>query len=241
MFAGGFALATQHAGEFLDAGFAVEKLDLREGAAVFDLLGDDEVAGGGRGDGGEVGDAKNLMLPGDAAHFVADGDGGFAADIGINFVENQDRDLVLGGEDGFEGEHHAGHLSGGRDGAQGTRRFAGIGGELKFDRVEAVAGRGEVGEGEFLGGDTLEGDVELALLKAEVGEVTGGGFGKLGDYFATAGGEVGAGLPEFGVELVESGLKAGEFGFALFEACEFLAGGLTGGDDVGEGAAVFAL
>ena len=62
MFAGGVALAAQHPGEFLDAGWFFEALDLREGAAVLDLFRDDEVRARRGGDGGEVGDAEHLML-----------------------------------------------------------------------------------------------------------------------------------------------------------------------------------
>ena len=232
--AGGLGLATQHAGEFCDAGRFLEPLDLRDGAAVLDLFEDDEVGGGGGGDGREVGDAQDLVLPGNRAHFVADGGGGFAADVGIDFVEDEDGDFVFGGEDGLEGEHDSGHFAGGGDGAEGAGGFAGVGGELKFAGVEAGGGGGVVGMGEGFGGEGVEGDVELALLEAEVFELAGGGFGELRDDFAAARGEVGAGAPEFAFDLFERGLESREFGFALFEAGELAAGLLAEGNDIRE-------
>ncbi len=79
--------------------------------------------------------------------------------------------------------------------------------------------RREVGLGE--GG---EGDVELALLEAEVGELLADGLAELGDDFAAFGGEGLAGAPEFGVELLELGVEAGQFGVALLAGFGVCAG-----------------
>ena len=241
MLAGGVAVAAQHAGEFGDARRFLEALDLRNSAAVLDLFEDDEMGRGGGGDGREVGDAEHLMLPGDLAHFVADGVGGFAADVGIDLIEDQHGHLVFAGEDGLEGEHHPRHFAGGGDGAERACGFAGVGCELKLDDVQTRAGRAKIGVGEFLGADAFERDVKLALLKAEVFKLARGGFGEFRDDFAAARGEVGAGAPEFSFHLVERGVEAREFGLALFEAGEFAAGLVAERDDVGERAAVFAF
>lgn len=112
---------------------------------------------------------------------------------------------------------------------------------MKLNGVQTRAGGREIGDGEFLGGDGFERDVELALLEAEVFELAGGGLGKLGNDFAAAGRKVRSGTPEFRFDLIQRGLKAGEFGFALFEAGELAAGFVTEGDNLGEGAAVFAF
>ena len=64
------------------------------------------------GHGGKVGDAEDLSAVGEVAHFLANGVGGFAADVGVHFVEDEEGDVVLGCEDGFEGEHDAGDFSG---------------------------------------------------------------------------------------------------------------------------------
>ena len=55
------------------------------------------------------------------------------------------------------------------------------------------------------------------------------------------GGEVLANFPEFGGELGEFAINAGEFGVALFELLEFAASFVAERDDFGEGRAVFAF
>ena len=174
-------------------------------------------------------------------HFVADGVGGFAADVGIDFIENEDGHFILGGEHGLEGQHHARHFAGGRDGAQRARGFAGVGCELKFNGVEAGQRGDEFSAGEFLGRDGRERDIEMALLKAEVGELARGGFGEFRNRLAAARREFEAGFPEVGLHLCERGLQAREFGFALFERVELAQGLLAEGDHIGERAAVFAF
>lgn len=137
VFAGGVSLAAEHAGEFGDAVFFAEQLDFGNGTAIFDLLGDYIMRAGGRGHLGQVRDAQDLASRGNLVHFFADGVGGLAADVRVDFVEDEHGNFVLGGEDGFEGEHHARHFAGGCDGAQRFGGFAGVGGELEFDFVQA--------------------------------------------------------------------------------------------------------
>src|SRR5262249_34077817 len=105
-----------------------------------DLLGGDVMGEGGSGDLRQVGDAEDLAVFGDLLHFLSDDIGRFAADIGVHFVKNQHRHLVLSGEDGFESADHPSRVGGGGDGAQRAGRFTGIRRELEFDGVEAGGG-----------------------------------------------------------------------------------------------------
>ena len=81
----------------------------------------------------------------------------------------------------------------------------------------------------------------MALGKTEVFELLDDGLGKLGNQFGAGGGEFAAFAPEVGVDFLQSGVEAGEFGIAFLELAEFFAGGFTEGDDFGERPAVFAL
>ena len=143
--AGGLEVAAEHAREFIDALGAVEFADLGNGAGVLGGFGDEEMGGGEGGDRSEVSDTEDLAIFSDAEHFLADDRGRGAADIGIDFVENEDGDLVLSGENGFEGEHDTGDFAGRRDGAEGARWFTWVWREEELDGVE-TGGR-EVGLG----------------------------------------------------------------------------------------------
>ena len=145
-----------HFGEFEDAGFALHDGYCRDGF-VFGLgFFDGEVAVGEGGDLGEVGDAEDLVDAGEGAELFADDGAHAAADVGVDFVEDEDGDAVGLGEDGFEGEHDAGEFAAGGDAAEGTGRLAGVGGDEEFDGFEAGGG-GEVlrGEGEGKGEETI--------------------------------------------------------------------------------------
>ena len=72
------------------------------------LAGQGRALGVGEGgDLGEVGDAEDLALAAKRTHFFADGMGDLAADIGVDFVEDEQANRVLGGERRFHGEHDA--------------------------------------------------------------------------------------------------------------------------------------
>lgn len=117
MAARGGGLPPQHARDLAHAGFVIKEFQRSGGAAIGDVLGDDVVGIRTGGDWGEVRDAEGLAVRADLAHLVADGIRRFTADVGIDLIEDEHRDLVVSGEDGFEGEHHAGHLAGTRDGS----------------------------------------------------------------------------------------------------------------------------
>jgi len=184
VFAGGLGLAPQHARQLGDTLFGVERGDFGDGPAGFDLLGGDVMSGGRGGDLGEVGDAKDLALPGNLPHLLSHGAGGLAPDVCIHFIEHQDWDLVLGGQDRFQGEHHAGQFAGGGDGPQGTRRLARVGGELKLDGIEPRAANARRVLDKVVLADGGQGRGEAALLEAEVGEFLANGLAELRHDFA---------------------------------------------------------
>ena len=100
-------------------------------------FGDLEVVVGVGGYGGKVSDAKDLAEVAESTHFLANGVGDFAADVGVHFVEDEEGDVVLGCEDGFEGEHDASDFAGRCDFFEGMEGFAGVGAEEEFDAFGA--------------------------------------------------------------------------------------------------------
>ena len=130
--------------------------------------------------------------PGDVPHFFADHRRRFAADVGVNFIKHQHRDLVLLRQHRFEREHDARHFARGSDGAQGPGRFAGIRGELEINFIQAGNGIGRKGI------RRLDGNFKVALLKAQVVQLFHGGFGEPGTGFAPLRGQIPARFPKFG-------------------------------------------
>ena len=68
-------------------------------------FGNEEMVVGEGGHLRHVGDRDDLMALAEVGHLFADGAGDFASDIGIDLVEDHERDLVLIGEGTFHGEH----------------------------------------------------------------------------------------------------------------------------------------
>ncbi len=64
------------------------------------------------------------MVLGDALEASSHGVCRFAAHVRIHLVEEQDRNGVLVGKGGFQGEHDAGELAARSDGTKGTRGFS---------------------------------------------------------------------------------------------------------------------
>ncbi len=95
--------------------FAVDLGELGDGPIAGVLLGDDELRGGGGGHLREMRDAEDLVGGAEAPHLCADGMGDFAADVGVDFVEHQQRDAVLRGQRAFDGEHDARNFAAGCD------------------------------------------------------------------------------------------------------------------------------
>ena len=158
------------------------------------------MSGGTGCDRREMRDTEDLSVPADLAHFTANGLGSVAADVGVHLVEDENRDGVLDRKDGLEGQHHASHFTGGGDGAEGARGFAGVRCKLE---LHLVITRGEDGwhriawRGGERGGKI---DFEVAVAETELGELIGDKLLEGGDDLATCGGELLTEALEFGGE-----------------------------------------
>ena len=165
----GVGFSSEHAGDFVFA-LGVDGFHKRGRRAVAGgVFDDDKMRAGGGGDLGEVGDAKDLMRGTELFHFRADFCADFAADVGVDLVENENGNTVLRGERGFECEHDAGDFAAGRDGPKRTFRLAGIRGKKKLNLLATVRARL---------GERLEGERESGPRESEVGEMF---FYKLGE------------------------------------------------------------
>ena len=129
-----------------------------------------------------VGDAEDLTLIGNLPHAITDGMGSFAADIGVDFVEDQNGN----GSSAASTVLSASITRASSPEEQWRARaggFAGVGRGVKLHGVQP-GGLGLVGA---IGG--IERDIELALGKAEVVEMRGNDLGQLGDEFLPLGGK----------------------------------------------------
>jgi len=107
--------------------------------------------------------------------------GRFASDIGIYFIEDEHRHLVLRGQHGFQRQHDPRKLSGGGNGSQWPRRFARIRGELELDSIQARRTRlVEVG-------GALQFHFQPALGETEAREFLRDGARQLRHYFLASG------------------------------------------------------
>ncbi len=155
---GGVGFAAEHAGDFFDAGLVRHFHEIGDGAVGGEAFADDVLRGGGGGDLREVRDAEHLMAFAKGTHFRGDGVGDFAADVGVDFIEHEQRNSVLRGERGFDGEHDAGDFAAGGDGFERLRGFARIRREEELDALEAAGERR---------GEGMQHDLEAGFLKAE--------------------------------------------------------------------------
>lgn len=235
--ASGGGATAEHAAEFIDAVGFVEDPDAGFGATVVDVLADEVMGVGVGGDGGEVGDAEELMIAGDVPHLLTDDMGGFAADVGIDFIEDEHGDFILGGEDCLEGEHDAGEFAAGRDGTEGTRGFAGVGREEEFALVETGGGGGG---GDIVSGGGLDADFETGLSESEGDEFLLGGLGEAWSEAASFVAELGSEGDQAGIDGLDLRADPVEFDIAAFEGLEFGAGAVGEGEDIGNGGAVLA-
>src|SRR5260370_9769204 len=107
-------------------------------------------------------DRKHLVILAQRLHLSADGVGDFAADIGINFVKNQQSDKVLLSQRGLNGQHDARDFPAGSDRPKGFQRFTWLRRKKKLNLIESAA-------------DCLSQSfplqIESRLLKAEIGQV----------------------------------------------------------------------
>jgi hypothetical protein len=87
---------------------------------------------------GKVGDGHHLVAGAQRGHLAANRARDLAADVGVDLIEHHQRRVVLIGERGFHGEHHAADLAGRGDLAQRQQRLAGIRAELELDGLETL-------------------------------------------------------------------------------------------------------
>ena len=99
------------------------------------------VTGGQSRDLREMGDADNLMAAAQFRHFASHGRSNLAAYVGIDFIKNEERNVVLPGEGAFHGQHHAAHFPTTRNDAQRLGRFAWIGGEHEVHLLQPTGCR----------------------------------------------------------------------------------------------------
>ena len=109
-------------------------------------LGDQEMAGGARGDLRRMGHGQDLQTAREAGQTLTNGIGNGAADTGVDLVENQGRRRGLGRQCHFESQHEARQLTSRGDLRQGAERCAGVHGDQELDAVGAM-GRGVAGVG----------------------------------------------------------------------------------------------
>src|SRR5437870_13703266 len=75
------------------------------------------------------------MVVGEHPELFADNLATASADSGINFVENERRGGVGGGQDGFEGQHEARGFATGGDSGERLERLARVGSDEKLHAV----------------------------------------------------------------------------------------------------------
>jgi len=186
--------------------------------------------GGASGNLSHMGDDEDLMGGAEAAEAFADGVCDGAADAGINFIEDEDGDIVAAGGDALEGEGDAGEFAAGGDFSEGFWVFAGVGSGEELDGFSAGGGDGIEG---------LKSDGEAGLLHAEMSEFIFDGAGEFRGGGAAAGGEFSGGFFEIGAEGIGAGFEFMHAFFEGAEGCEFLFGFFGEGEDIGDGIAVF--
>ena len=231
MVEGGLGPAAEHAGEFVDAGGAFDALEQRAGPALRGFLGDEEMRPGLAGYLRQVGDGHDLVGAGQRSQFGPDSGGDLAADIGVDFVEEQDRHGIVVSQHRLDGEHHPRDLAAGGDEPQRLGGLAGVRHEQEIDGFGAV-------RVERAG---CQHHLELRPGEPEVGEVGRDLAGELGGGLAAFGAEAGGG----GAGNLGGGgggvLQAGQFLVAVFDAGQAGGGLLLPGDHVGQGGAILAL
>src|SRR5437763_15179423 len=92
------------------------------------------------GDLWEVRDAQYLVTGGELAELAADDRAESAADVGVDFVEDQDRDTIALRQHALQRQHDARELAAGGDLAEGLGSESGISLNDEFQGVETGGG-----------------------------------------------------------------------------------------------------
>jgi hypothetical protein len=138
----GEALAAQHARDFVNSGITLQEGDLHAGAVLDHILGYAVVLLTVDRRLRQMGDRDNLVVLGDPAQLLSDSPSDLATDIGVNLVEDEDRDAVVGSQHRLDREHDARNLTTGGDCLERAHRFAWIRGKAKGDVIGAMRRRG---------------------------------------------------------------------------------------------------
>ena len=189
------------------------------------------------GDGCEMGDAEDLVVGGDLAELLSHGMGGFAADVGIDLVEDEDRHGVLGGQDGLQGEHDTGELAAGSDGAKGFPGLARVGRE---EEVAIVEPGGTRGGGMVMAGGGEQGNKEVGLPEPEGRELVVGGGSKPWRHGLALGAKAGPEVGDVSHGGLDVGMQGGSRLVAVLERRELGPCDLGEREDVLDGVAVLA-
>ena len=93
------------------------------------------------GDLRQVGDAQYLPPLPKLLQHAADGRRDCAADAGVDFVEDQCRQLANFGQHDLDRQSKTRQLTTGRDAGERPQRLLGVGGNLQLDSLETETGR----------------------------------------------------------------------------------------------------
>ena len=102
-----FSAAAQHADEFLDTGFALNREQARASAALSNFLLDHEMQTGGGGHLWKVSDGDHLVAGAQRGHLATHCARDFTTNIGVNFIEDHQGCIVLIRQSCLEREHDA--------------------------------------------------------------------------------------------------------------------------------------
>ena len=94
--------AAEHAGDFGNASFPVQKTDGTDGVFIGCPFFHREMAVGARRHLGKMGDAENLFVLSQLIQFACNDHGGFSADVCVDFIENDGADIVHFRKYGFD-------------------------------------------------------------------------------------------------------------------------------------------
>ena len=190
--------AAEHPRDFGDARFVVQRGNAGLGGVVVAVFFDAVVRVGVGGDLWQVGDAQYLPVLAEGVQQAANGVGDFAADAGVDFVEDDGRrwrrGFVEAGD--FDGEADAREFAAGGDFGERLQGLTGVGAEGVGDVVVAV--RGGAGSGLDVNGEGGFFHAELAYPLFDVARecwggllsrgAQGGGFGVVVGLCCPAGG-----------------------------------------------------
>src|SRR5438105_7423739 len=163
-------------------------------------------------------DTNDLSLARDLPHLVANHPRRLAANISIDFVENEHGDFIGSRQNCLKGQHNARQFSRRGYGPKRPNWFARVRCELELQAIQSLKGKSpqmffKLG---MIQGTEL--DLESALLKAQVSELLAYRFAKLRDQLAAFGRQVFARREDFCFEAFKLGIDQRKLLLALLQA-----------------------